>query len=133
MTSEATQILLIDDDPDMHTAIRMILEPRGYHVDCCTTAPEGLEALSRRPPDLLLLDIMLASPSDGFHIASEMKQDDVLKNVPIIMISAIGQKMGINYAKELGTDYVQVDRFIEKPLEAETLRQAVAEVLGTRE
>jgi CheY-like chemotaxis protein len=129
MTAQGKRILLIDDDPDMHDAIKMILEPLGCQVKCCLTGPDGLETLRADPPDLLLLDIMLSSPSEGFHVSYEMKQDDALKDIPIIMISAIGQTMGMDYAKELGTDYVKADMFMEKPLEANKLREAVEQVL----
>ena len=132
MTAQGKRILLIDDDPDMHDAIKLILEPLGYQVECCLTGADGLATLRRDPPDLLLLDIMLSSPSEGFHVSYEMKQDEALAKVPIIMISAIGQTMGMDYAKELGTDYVKADRFMEKPLEAAKVRQAIEEVLQSR-
>ena len=133
MSSEGKHVLLIDDDPDMHEAIKLILEPEGYSVTCCLTGPEGLEALRKTKPALLLLDIMLASPSEGFHLAYEMKQDDALKDIPVIMISAIGETMGIDYSKEIGSDYVPADMFIEKPLEAHKLREAVSQLLSGKE
>jgi DNA-binding response OmpR family regulator len=80
-------------------------------------------------PALILLDIMLSSPSEGFHLAYEIRQDPVLKATPIVMISAIGQTMGTDYAKEIGSDYVPAERFIDKPFDAAVLRAAVEEVL----
>lgn len=126
-------ILLIEDDADIHDAVKMILEPAGYTVRYESTGPGGLEAMAKTRPDLVLLDIMLETPSEGFHIAYQMKQDDTLKGVPIIMLSAIGKKTGMDYAKELGTDYVPAERFLEKPFDAATLRDAVEAVLsGTK-
>jgi CheY-like chemotaxis protein len=133
MSAEGKHILLIEDDPNMHDAVKMILEPEGYRVTCCSTGPEGLEILRRERPDLLLLDIMLATPSEGFHVAYEIKKDDELKRIPIIMVSAIGQTMGLDYAKELGSDYMPAERFLEKPIDAATLREAVKNVLEVRE
>ncbi len=130
MSNEGKHIVLIDDDPDMHEAIKMILEPQGFRITCCFTGPEGLETVRQSPPDLILLDIMLSSPSEGFHLSYEMKQDDALAKIPIIMISAIGDTMGMDFAKELGSEYVQAEMFIEKPLDAAKLREAVANVLG---
>jgi CheY-like chemotaxis protein len=123
-------ILLIDDDADIHEAVKMILEPAGYQVECALTGPAGLEAARRRAPNLILLDIMLDSPSEGFHLAYELKKDDVLKAVPIVIISSIGKTMGMDYAKELGSDYVPVDQFLDKPFDAATLRSAVQKALG---
>jgi CheY-like chemotaxis protein len=133
MGSEGKHILLIDDDPDMHEAIKLTLEPEGYRVTCCLTGPEGMEALQRIKPDLVLLDIMLASPSEGFHLAYEMKKDPALKGIPVIMISAIGKKMGIDYSKEVGSDYIQAEMFLDKPFEARTLREAVKRLLPDQE
>ncbi len=123
-------ILLIEDDADIHEAVKMILEPAGYTVLCEATGPGGLATMAKTKPDLVLLDIMLETPSEGFHIAYQMKQDDTLKGVPIIMLSAIGKKTGMDYAKELGTDYVPAERFLEKPFDAATLRDAVQVVLS---
>jgi CheY-like chemotaxis protein len=95
------------------------------------TGPAGLEAARRRKPDLILLDIMLDSPSEGFHLAYELKRDDVLKTVPIIIISSIGKTMGMDYAKELGSEYVPVNMFLDKPFDAATLRNAIQKALGT--
>lgn len=130
MMAEQTKILLIDDDEDFHEAVRMILEPQGYAVTCRSTGPSGLEAARDMLPDLILLDIMLSSPSEGFHLAYEFKKDDVLKEVPVIMISSIGETMGMDYSKELDTDYVQADKWLDKPIDAAVLRQAVKELLG---
>jgi DNA-binding response OmpR family regulator len=132
MSLKDKHILLIEDDLDMQHAIRAMLEPEGCRVEIASTGPQGLAAMRRNPPDLLLLDIMLATPSEGFHIAYEMKADDVLRDIPIIMTSAIGHTMGMDFAKELGTDYVPADAFLEKPLSARVLRETVQEVLDRR-
>jgi len=125
-------ILVIEDDPDMHDVMNAVLGPLGYELTSCYTGPDGMASARARKPDLILLDIMLSSPSEGFHLAYELRQDEVLKDVPIIMISSIGKTMGMDYAKELGTDYVQADRFLDKPFDAKTLRDTVAEVLAEK-
>lgn len=130
MESAEHRILVIDDDPDIHEAVKMILEPQGFKVSCCLTGPSGMAALRAQAPDLLLLDIMLASPAEGFHLAYEIRQDQRLKELPIIVLSAIGKTMGINYAKEIGSEFLPVDRFLEKPFDAIELREAVQSVLN---
>lgn len=126
------RILIIDDDPDMRESVCMILEPAGYQVQGCATGRDGMEKLHAHPPDLILLDIMLGSPSEGFHLAYELARDDQLKDIPIVMISAIGERMGMDYARELGTDYLPVAAFIEKPVTAERLLEVVRRVLSDR-
>ena len=130
MAGTTKTVLLIDDDADVHEVVKMILEPKGFKVECVLTGPAGLEAARRLMPDVLLLDIMLDTPSEGFHIAYTMKNDDVLKSIPIVIISSIGKKMGIDYAKELGTEYVPANQFIEKPFDGQGLLKAINEALA---
>ncbi len=125
-------ILLIEDDLDMHHAIRAMLPEAEFELTCCSTGPAGLAAMRKDPPDLLLLDIMLATPSEGFHLCYQMKEDDRLREVPVIMISAIGRRMGMDYAKELGTEYAPAEAFLEKPFDAATLLKSVRRWLPVR-
>ena len=54
------RLVIIDDDPDVCEALTLILEPAGYAPTCCATGPEGIATIRDNPPDLILLDIMLA-------------------------------------------------------------------------
>ncbi len=132
MATNGKHVVLIEDDTDMHDVIRMMLEPVGYTLTCCTTGKEGVDTARREKPDIILLDIMLSSPTEGFHLAYEMRKDEVLKDTPIIIISSIGQKMGMDFAQELGSDYVPVELFLEKPLDTQQLRDSVEQVLKQR-
>lgn len=129
MSNEGANIVLIDDDPDMHLVVKMILEAHGHHVTCCLTGPEGLETIRRQLPALVLLDIMLAHPSEGLQVACEMRHDDRLRNIPIIMISAIGATIGKDYYAEVCPGTASGDMFLEKPFDPPTLREAVEWVL----
>ncbi len=126
-------IIIIDDDPDVREALTLMLEPAGYRLTCCSTGPEGTAAIQAEPPDVILLDIMLASPTEGFHLAYELKKDEAIAKIPIIMISAIGQTMGMDYAKELGSDYVPAEKFLDKPLKVDVVLEAVREALAKRD
>lgn len=126
------RIVVIDDDPDVRDAMALILEPAGYRVTCCSTGPEGKDTVRADPPDLILLDVMLASPSEGFHLAYELRQDESLAQIPIIMISSIGKTMGMDYARELNSDYIAADKFLDKPLEAAVVLDSIREALEKR-
>lgn len=132
MATNEKHVVLIEDDTDMHDVIRMMLEPVGYTLTCCTTGQEGVDAARRETPAVILLDIMLSSPTEGFHLAYDMRNDEVLRDTPIIIISSIGQKMGMDFAKELGSEYVPVELFLEKPLDTQRLREAVEQVIKQR-
>lgn len=132
MNADTYRILLIDDDPDMHHAVRAMLPAGEFALTCCSTGPAGLEALRRERPDLVLLDIMLSTPSEGFHLCYQIKEDATLRDIPVVMISAIGQRIGMDYAHELGTEYVPADAFVEKPFDARTLLNTIRSLLPAR-
>ena len=125
-------IVIIDDDPDIREALHLILGPPGYRLTSCSTGPEGLDAVRAGRPDLVLLDVMLASPNEGFHLARELRADPATSAIPIVMISAIGRTLGMDYAKELGGGYVTTEAFLDKPLRADLLLRTVDEVLARR-
>jgi DNA-binding response OmpR family regulator len=128
----SAHLVVIDDDPDVRDALAIILESAGYDVTCCAAGSEGLAAIRARPTDLIILDLMLAWPSEGFHLASELRKDAVLGAIPIIMISAIGAALAADYARQAGAEAVPVERYLDKPLAAATVLAAVAETLGRR-
>lgn len=129
MDTSKARILFIDDDLDMHLAIRAILGDERYEVTCCRTGAEGLEAMHHARPDLVLLDIMLAQPTEGIQVACQMRQDPQLKDIPIIFISAVGELCGTEYAQEVCPVALEADMFLDKPLDATTVREAVQWVL----
>lgn len=129
MNNDAYHILLIEDDPDMQHAVRAMLPAREFELTACSTGPEGLEAMRRDPPDLVLLDIMLATPSEGFHLCYQIKTSETLRHIPIVMTSAIGKRIGMDYARELGSEYVPADAFLEKPFDARGLLNAIRRLL----
>ncbi len=133
MKESKAHVLTIDDDPLVHDAVKMILEPEGCRVECASTGPAGLDAMRADPPDVLLLDIMMASPTEGFHLVYEIRKDPLLREIPIIVLSAVGQSFGFDFAHDVGTEFLPVERFLEKPIEAATLREAVSRALSSRE
>ncbi len=129
MICDGKRVLLIDDDKDIHDAVTAILSPRGFRVTCCWTGPSGLAELRRNHPDLLLLDIMLASPTEGLDIAREIKNDPEICNTPIIMISSIGRHPEIDFDR----DNVPAELFLEKPIAGQTLLDAVERMICTKD
>ncbi|MCE5257824.1 MAG: response regulator [Chloroflexi bacterium] len=83
------RILVIDDDQDFNSYVRIVLEAGGYRVETAQTVVEGLRALHRTPPDLVIADVMLARSMNGLSIDLEIKTDERLTHIPILMVSAI--------------------------------------------
>lgn len=133
MAADKRHILLIDDDLDMHEVTRLVLEPLGFRVSCATTVPAGVGVLESDPVDLLLLDIMLATPSEGLELADRIRADEKLSNLPIILVSSAPQMSALEAHRGSGVVGPRPGRFLEKPLDARQLRQAVVEALDGNE
>lgn len=87
--SACKRILVIDDDPDFIRYVRIVLEAGGYAVEAVETVAEGLEALRRRPPDLVISDVMLARALNGYSIGRFLQDEAHLAHIPLLMVSAI--------------------------------------------
>ncbi|MCX7804034.1 MAG: response regulator [Planctomycetota bacterium] len=125
----ATKILVVDDDPDIVEGVRLTLEAAGHKVVAASSGREGIELARKAPPDLILLDVMMETLSEGFHVAYELKRDPVLKSVPIVMVTAVGKESGMDFAKEAGSEYIQADAFLEKPVDPKKLLEIVGKFL----
>jgi len=122
------KILVVDDDPDFVQITRMILEKHAYEVLTAASGAEALATMRREKPDLVLLDIMMATLLDGLSVSEEMQADPELKALPVIMVSSITDT---RYASMFPTDeYVHMDAWISKPVDPDDLLKKVARCLG---
>lgn len=122
--SMAKKILVIDDDDDFRSAIKDILEASGYEVHEAGGRSEGAERFKAVTPDLVILDIMMESPSSGFHWLYEARATEQGSRVPVLSISSIAEKTGMKFmpgedAQE--GDFFPADDFMEKPVKADEL------------
>jgi two-component system phosphate regulon response regulator PhoB len=131
MRERQAHIVLIDDDPDMHEVVRLMLEPAGYQVSCYATAAAGEEAIREALPDLLLLDIMLSTPTEGVALAQRFRRDPATARVPIVMVSSAPRSSGLDAVP--GAGEARPDGFLEKPIRAAALHRAVTSVLERSE
>ncbi|MCP4373821.1 MAG: response regulator [Deltaproteobacteria bacterium] len=117
------RILSIEDDPEMRGLIQLIFERQGHRVIGAKRGDFGVEFLHSLKPDVLLLDLMLPD-IDGWEIYRQMKEDEELSKIPVIIVSAR------NEAQDAadGHQVIGADRFIEKPFEVKSLIEAVNEV-----
>ena len=95
------KILIIEDEEILLELIQKKLVQEGYQVNIARDGLEGLEKLREEKPDLILLDIVMPRMG-GFEVMEEIKKDDNLKGIPIIIISNSGQPVELSRAKELG-------------------------------
>jgi len=121
------RILVVDDDTDLVFAIRIVLKKAGYVVEEAANGAEGLSKMRAHLPDLVLMDVMMANPLDGYYTTQEIAQDPQLRNVPILMMSSI---TSTKYVSSFPTDqYLQIVEFIVKPVEPSALLAKIKAVL----
>jgi two-component system alkaline phosphatase synthesis response regulator PhoP len=124
------KVLIIDDDIDLVEAMRITLEGAGFTVIDAQDGQKGLEKVKREKPDLVILDVMMGTQDEGFHIAYSLRQNPATADLPIIMVTAIGQETGFSFNKEKDGDFLPVNEFIEKPINPDKLIESVKTSLG---
>jgi len=127
----AKKVLIIDDDPDIVEAERMILESRGYEVDSAADGESGLAKAEKIRPDLIILDVMMATMDQGFQVAYKLKGSPELKKIPVLMATSIGQVTKFKFDPKKDSDFLPVEAFIEKPVKPADLIANVEKLLGT--
>jgi len=127
------KILVIDDDPDLTQALKTTLESRQYIVVTAADRPEGMQKIKDDKPDLIILDVMMSTWQDGFEMARELKADAQFKDMPILMLTAIKDRTGVDFKSSAGDrDWLPVDSFLDKPVEPDILLAEVDRLLSKR-
>lgn len=126
----AKKIIIIDDDVDLVEAMRITLENAGFEVIDAQDGKKGVEKIKKESPDLVILDVMMGSQDEGFFVAYEIRNDPELSDIPIIMLTAIGQETGFSFNKEKDEDFLPVNEFLEKPVDPDKLVELVKINLG---
>jgi DNA-binding response OmpR family regulator len=127
------RILIVDDDPDLTEALKATLESENYTVTTASTSSEGMNKINAEKPDLLILDVMLSTPQEGFEMARELKKDPHLKKMPILMLTAIKGRTGIDFKSNAGDqDWLPVDSFLDKPIEPQVLLAEIKRLLSSK-
>jgi CheY-like chemotaxis protein len=128
------KILIIDDDPDMVLAARLCLEGAGHQVIEAKNGAEGLEKVKAEVPDLIILDVMMDTTTEGFQLALQLRSPDPksefaqYSEIPILMLTAIHTTTSVRFGPD--NDYLPVDDFIDKPIDPDQLVSKVEELLN---
>lgn len=129
------KILVIDDDIDLVESIRITLEANEYEVYHARNGEEGLKLVMETNPDLIILDVMMDSITEGFQISQKLRSPDpqseyrAYSNIPILMLTGISQKMHMKFSPQADGDYLPVDEFVEKPIRFEALLEKVRRLI----
>lgn len=125
----AKKIMVVDDDPDLREATEIVLSGAGYDVALAASAKECLELVKTTPVDLFILDVMMETDTEGFHLAYKLRETDKHKGTPIIMLTCIEERTGQVLEPDKAGDFLPVQGFLRKPMDAKTLKAKVAELL----
>jgi len=123
------RILVTDDDPDMVRAMKVALEAARFEVLTAPNGPECLRKLRASKLDLLILDVMMTTETEGFQVAYEIRQDPQLRDLPILMLTAIERKTGMKFSPASDEEYLPVDDFLSKPVDLDELVRRVQALL----
>lgn len=118
-------VLIVDDEPNIITSLKFLMKKEGYEVGVATDGEAALRAMEQRPPDLVLLDIMIPK-LDGFGLLEKIRSDSALKNVRVILLTAKGRSIEQEKGIALGAD-----EYVTKPFSTRKLTQTVQQLLKT--
>ncbi len=120
---QKSRLLLVEDEEDIAALIKLQAEIAGYKLHVEVDGLNGLRAIEREKPDLIILDIMLPGQS-GLDVCRKIKNNPDLKNIPVIMISAKSEELDVVLGLELGAD-----DYVTKPFSPKILFSRIRAVL----
>ena len=129
-------ILIIDDDPDIVEAMRLPLQATGYQVSHAASGAEGLKKVKELNPDLIILDVMMDTTTEGFQVSLQLRSPDAgsplaaFRRVPILMLTALHSTTDLRFGPD--EDYLPVDAFVDKPIDPDRLIAKVNDLLAKR-
>ena len=127
------KILVVDDELDMRIFISTLLETSGYTPVITSDGKEGIRQARMVSPDLIILDVMMPGEG-GVQMYRRLKTDNLFKDIPVIMLSAVAQKTFLHYLKMLNVrlenPIPEPEAYMEKPPEADELLRLTENLIG---
>ncbi len=127
------KVLVVDDDVDVRKVVSKLVEKSGYKVIEAKNGIEGMSKVREDKPDLIILDMLMPKES-GIRMYHELKTEEPLKDIPVIVLSAIPKKSFLRSQKVLdefaGQSVPEPEAYIEKPEEPEELVALMKKILG---
>ncbi|MBW2674088.1 MAG: response regulator [Deltaproteobacteria bacterium] len=127
------RVLTVDDDPDITIFVKTVLEENGYTPLVARNGEAGLSIARDESPDLIILDVLMPKQS-GIRMYRELKSDESLKDIPVIILSGIAKRTFLRSQEaltEFGDQAIpEPDVYIEKPVEPLELAETVKGLIG---
>jgi len=102
--SERKVILVVEDQADIRTLIRMTLELGDSEIHEADNGEAGWHMIKALRPDLVLLDVMMPGSLDGYQVCQKVKTEASLRHIPVILLTARGQRSDFEMGREAGAD-----------------------------
>jgi len=115
MSETTRKVLIVDDEPNIVTALEFLLKRSGYDVRLAANGAEALEQVETYRPDVVLMDVMMPIKS-GFEVCQRMRERPDLAQIKIVMLSAKGSEAEVSKGLSLGADL-----YITKPFSTQEL------------
>ena len=126
MSEKKPLILVADDEEDIKSVLEMFLDVAGYDVVSAYDGLDAIEKIKESKPDLVLMDIMMPL-IDGIEVVRQMKADDSIKHIPVVMLTAASKSDMVDKAMKAGAhDYIQ------KPFEPEQVQSLIEKILMSK-
>ncbi|MDD5307965.1 MAG: response regulator [Deltaproteobacteria bacterium] len=122
------KVLLVDDDADLLSVNRAALEGKGYKVETAMNGKDGIKKAQDVRPDVIVLDVMMSTSSEGFDAARALRKSEETKRIPIIMLTSVNQTVPFKF--EPDETYLPVSVFMEKPVKPDTLMKEINKLLA---
>jgi CheY-like chemotaxis protein len=129
-------VLIVDDDVDLIEINKMSLEKAGFKVFTAANSAEAMKIATANEIATAILDVMMDTPTEGFLLAREMRQNEKTKNIPLLMLTSVNtqnEAIGsfVRFSnRDRDKTWLPVDRFMDKPVGAEELVSAVRTLAG---
>jgi CheY-like chemotaxis protein len=129
-----SKVLIIDDDLDFRVSVRSLLESRGYEVIEAESGHEGLQKIIQHKPDIILLDIMMESTSEGYGITYSLRYSDeyaAFRHIPIVMVSSIEESPDERFPMSPEAELIRPDFYLSKPVDIGNLLELMQTVTAS--
>ncbi|MSP61933.1 MAG: response regulator [Myxococcales bacterium] len=126
MTAKKPVLLIADDDPEILAMLSLRLGRKGYTIIEAVDGIQTLRFAREKVPDLVILDVMMPG-KNGWEVARELRSDPQLRNIGIVMLTAIGEKVN-----ELTSPLYGADEYVDKPFDFADLESRLKKVLESR-
>lgn len=123
--NNSKKIAIIEDERILLKALKTELSSEGFEVISATDGETGIELIKKEKPDLLLLDLVLPR-IDGFEVLKRIKKDSKVKDVPVLILSNLGQDENIERGMKLGA----VDYFVKASTDLATIAEKINNILS---